>query len=97
MTTKKQARYDIGLKRQVAVEVVDMGHRQCDVSRQYGISGKLVSNWSQDYRLSRNWAKSDTQKVQDDTLVRLERENKRLRQENEILKKASAYFARNQR
>ena len=62
MTKKIKERYDISLKRQVAVEVIEQGHRQCDVARQYGLSGKLVSNWVSDYRLGKSWARSDTQK-----------------------------------
>jgi transposase len=34
---------------------------------------------------------------ENEEMVRLRRENKNLREENEILKKAAAYFAKNQR
>ncbi len=97
MPTKTKESYDISLKLQVSKAVVDTGLRACDVAREYGISDKLVSRWSSEYRLGKSWARSETNKAEDESIIRLEKENRRLKQENEILKKASAYFARNLR
>lgn len=94
MSKRTQGRYDDYLKRQVAQQVVDMNHRQCDVARQYGISDKLVSRWAIEYRTGTHWARSQDKVDEDAEFSRLQRENKRLQQENEILKKASAYFAK---
>ncbi|MBX9691368.1 MAG: transposase, partial [Cyanobacteria bacterium] len=47
----------------------------------------------------RGWIKKQESKAQSnsnmDELVRLHNENRRLKEENEILKKAAAYFAKN--
>lgn len=46
----------------------------------------------------RGWVQEATKKLERssevDELIRLQNENKRLREENEILKKAAAYFAK---
>ena len=91
----KRERYDISLKRQVVSEVLELGHRQCDVARQYGLPDNRVSRWVNDYKTGASWARSASQIAEDNELLRLQKENRRLLQENEILKKASAYFAKN--
>ena len=97
MTRKKPEQYDVSLKRQIAEDVLKAGHRQCDIARQYDISEKLVSRWVSDYKAGISWARSGDQIAQDEEFRRLQKENKRLYQEVEILKKASAYFAKNQK
>ncbi len=80
-----------------AVREVLRGKRsQAAVARDLGISANLLARWKQQLEADgveafpgKGHLKSD-----DEAVKRLEREVARLRQENEFLKKATAYFAK---
>lgn len=67
-----------------------------------GVNSKTIHNWIREYKLANNIkvdARRTTQKSTvkesiDDENIRLRAENKILKQERDILKKAAAYFAR---
>ena len=67
-----------------------------------GVNSKTIHNWIREYKLANNIkidARRTTQKSTlkesvDDENIRLRAENKILKQERDILKKATAYFAR---
>ena len=69
------------------------------LSREFGISENTLHTWVRRYRQNSNapFVGSGHVKQEDADLKRLMRENRELREENEILKKAAAYFAKNQR
>lgn len=62
-----------------------------------GINSKTLYNWVYNYKRehSHSSTKSSTNKESlDDELIRLRKENRLLKQERDILKKATAYFAK---
>jgi transposase len=80
-----------------AVREVLRGTRsQSAVARDLGISANLLARWKQ--QLEEDGADAfpgkGHLKPEDEELKRLQREVSRLRQENEFLKKATAYFAK---
>ena len=95
MTRKPTVHYEVSLKQELAQRVVDQGHKQHELGKEYGIDSRLISRWAKEYRAGVHWARRPEQVVEDAELRRLRKENKRLSQEVEILKKASAYFAKN--
>ena len=71
--------------------------RQYDYSgRAIGIPRNRLYKWAQDLEKKGDqaFAGSGRPKADGDELATLRRENARLKEENEILKKAAAYFAR---
>ena len=97
MSTQTQEKYEVSLKHQVAHQVLNEGQRQCDVASQYGLRSQLISRWVREYQQGTHWARSEAKVAEDEEVRRLQRENTRLQQEVEILKKASAYFAKHLR
>ena len=79
---------------------IDSGHATvAEISRETGISENTLYTWMKRYRENRStpFVGSGHVLPENDELVRLRRENKNMREEIEILKKAAAYFAKNQR
>lgn len=79
-----------------AVRMVQSGERkQSEVARSLGVSNSTMSKWC---RLAAGGsaieAARDSSKDAE-TIRRLEAENRRLKLEQELLKKAAAYFAKN--
>ncbi len=71
--------------------VTDEGYSVAEAARNLGIHANLLRNWKQ--KLS---AESEQQELTEDErmeFARLKAENKRLRLERDILKKATAFFA----
>jgi len=67
-----------------------------------GVNSKTIHNWIREYKLANNiqmdarrtTQKSTLKETIDDENIRLRAENKILKQERDILKKAAAYFAK---
>jgi transposase len=70
-----------------------------EMSRETGISENTLYIWLKRYRENREKPFVGSGRIlpENEEIVRLRRENKDLKEENEILKKAAAYFAKNQR
>ena len=91
--------YDSSYKTEVCKRVVDSGESVASVSRELGINENTLHTWVGKYRQNRvaPFPGSGHVKPEDAELKRLMREVRELREENEILKKAAAYFAKNQK
>ena len=81
--------------KQLAVERVKDGHRFGAVAKDLGLNEQTLRNWvkaAKAGKLNPAGAKKVTPEQME--LSRVRAENARLRMENEILKKATAYFAK---
>lgn len=76
---------------EVVQEVLD-GLTQMEVAAKYGISAKTLSRWC----LSAKAKLAPEQLAENQELQRLRKEVRQLQAENEFLKKAASYFARQQ-
>lgn len=67
------------------------------VAAELGINENTLHGWMKRYRdkPSNPFPGSGNLSTEDERLRKLERANRELREENEILKKAAAYFAKN--
>ena len=78
-------------------QVIDVGRSASEVARSLDISSKTLGNWVRQARrgkpLVKRAASVQVDEVQAE-LSRLRSEVARLRMDNEILKRAAAYFAR---
>lgn len=87
-----RVRYTEEFKIEAVKQVVDRGHRVADVATRLGISSHSLYQWIKLY------SKPAEERQQDADLQsenrRLKAELKRVSEERDILKKATAYFAR---
>lgn len=77
--------------------VIEGGRKQCDIAQEIGIHYTTISDWVKEYKANGSSAfpGSGDIRPEDEDIRRLRRENADLKEENEILKKAGAYFAKN--
>jgi transposase len=79
--------------RQKVVELVKSGRKLHDVAREFQISPQTVSTWVHRKQVDAG-EKDGVTSDERAELARLRRENRTLRMERDILKKAAAWFAR---
>ena len=91
---KRRAQYTLEFK-QEAVRLVQAGQSIAAVARTLGIVDQTLFNWVKAHRQGRlTGADSKPVSAEQMELARLRAENARLKMERDILKKATAYFAR---
>jgi transposase-like protein len=79
---------------QAARLVTEQGYSYAEVAQRLGPTSWSVRNWVRQFRQSGELPTPERGPSSADELRQLRKENDRLRMENEILKKAAAYFAR---
>lgn len=79
---------------QAARLVVDQGYTYAEVAKRLGPSAWSIRYWVDKYRKSGDLPSNGKTEATAEELVQLRKENSRLRMENDILKKAAAYFAK---
>lgn len=101
MTRKKQQHYTEEFRKE-AVRRADLPENtNASVAKELGISAQQIYNWRRQFtRLSSKQFNTldgvDYSKDESEEVRKLKRENKRLQEEMEFLKKVSAYFAKSQ-
>ena len=88
----KTVRYTPEFKRQM-VDLARSGRTAASLSKQFGCSAMAIGTWIK--QAARDGGKSDggLSSAEREELTRLRRENRRLKEEREILSKAAAWFA----
>jgi transposase len=79
--------------RREAVELVRQGRSIPDVAESLGVSPQSLRNWVKQAQLDRGERDDGLTTDERAELARLRRENQRLRQERDLLKRAAAFFA----
>jgi len=80
--------------RREALELVRQGRSIPDVAESLGITAQSLRNWRRQDDRDRGERDDGLTSAEREELRRLRRENKRLEQERDILKRATALFAR---
>jgi transposase len=94
MERKEYTRYSREFKLE-ALRLVALGERpNAQIARELGIRVNQLRKWRLEFEQEERTGAPKRLPVVDDDLVRLQRENAKLKEENEILKKAAIYFAR---
>ena len=89
---KSHKPYPEELRRKL-VALVREGRTPEELSRQFEPSAQAIRNWVTQYDRDEGRRADGLTTAERDELQRLRRENERLREEREILKKAAAWFA----
>ncbi|MBM7786572.1 transposase-like protein [Tenggerimyces flavus] len=77
--------------------VVESGRRIADVAREIGVGETTLGNWVKAYRETHVGEESPLELSERARLRELERKVRELEMENNFLKRAAAYFAKEQR
>ena len=85
-------KYTDEFKEEAVALVTQQNYSVAEAAKSLGISTKLIYNWKE--KLAMPVAKNALTADEHIELVQLRKENKRLLMEREILKKASAFFAK---
>jgi transposase len=92
MTKRKVKTYTKEFKEEAVALVTEQGYSVAEAAKSLGIANKLIYNWKA--KLEAEKSGKSLNEDERAELAKLRKENKRLRMEKEILKKASAFFAR---
>jgi len=91
MSKNSRRHYSDEFKREAVKLVTDQGYSVAEAARNLGIHPHLLRNWKLKFSPD-----SEEQNLTEDERMdyaRLKKENKQLRMERDILKKATAFFA----
>lgn len=88
-----RAAYPPEFRRQM-VELVRSGRTPEELSREFEPTAQSIANWVRQADRDTGRRNDGATTAEREELIRLRRENQRLRQERDILSKAAAWFAR---
>ena len=90
--TRKRRNYTEDFKRDAVALVTEQGYKPSEAARSLGIGDNLIRRWKREFEEEASGVRLGADEREE--LKRLRKENRLLRMEEEILKKASAYFAK---
>ena len=91
---RTRRRFTTEFKAQAVKRLVEGGRGLSEVATELGLSPGQLSSWRTEHLAAGSAEAIATRKAEQAELQRLKRENKRLEEENLILRKAAAVFAR---
>jgi len=97
MSKRKRQNYTNEFKEEAVKLITEQGYSVAEASRNLGVNANMLGRWKRDIESGsvKDATISDGVSIQAE-LKRLRKENKQLKLEREILKKAAAFFAREQ-
>ena len=90
---RKRREFSEEFKKQV-VSLYNNGKARCEIIREYDLTASSFAKWISDYNKSGSFKASDNRSEEANKLLELEKENKQLRMENDILKQAALIMGR---
>ena len=97
MTEPKQRRKPRKYTDEFMKQLVDLYHsgkRRCDICREYDIATSLFDKWVKQEENSGSFHEKDNRTPEQEELIRLRKENRLLRMENDIFKQAALILGR---
>jgi len=94
MTTRKK--YTSEFKQDAVRLVIEQGYKQTEAARNLGIDRGMLARWIKEFQTDESEAFRGNGKLttEQEELRRLREDNRRLKMERDILKKATAFFAK---
>lgn len=93
--TSKRKQYTEEFKQEAVALVTEQGYSVSRAARSLGINANMLGRWRREIEAVANGSRLS--EAEREELQRLRRENRELRMEKDILKKASVYFAKEMR
>jgi len=93
MERRKRRTYTEEFKRQI-VELYNSGKKKADLIREYDLTTSALDKWIQNYNSSGSFRAVDNRSEEEKLIMGLEKENRQLRMENDILKQAALIMGR---
>ena len=91
---ERRRKFSPQFKAEAVQLVVETGRPIAEVARDLGVNDGTLGNWVKAWRDANAESELELSPVERVRMTELEEENRRLRMENEFLKKAAAFFAR---
>lgn len=91
--SNKGKRYTVEFKKQI-VELVKGGKSPNEIVKEYDIARSTVNKWVKDYTSSGSFKAKDNRTKEENEVIKLRKENQRLKMENDILKQAALIMGR---
>ncbi len=85
--------FSVELKQQI-VDLYRGGKRKCDIIREYDIASSLLDKWIAQSNHSGLFREKDNRSAEEVELLKLRKENRQLKMENDILKQAALILGR---
>ena len=95
-TKRKRQKFTPEFKSDAVKLVTENGYNCQEAARRLGVAVSNITRWVREYRdkyESQSRGEKSRRELEDD-IKRLEKENRRLQMERDILKKATAFFAK---
>ena len=96
MSSKHGKRYSQEFKREAVLYYRSSGKSYKQVAEELDVSDASLCKWNQEMTEKESPSSDSLNQSEREELARLRRENKRLKMESEIIKKAMVFFARDQ-
>ena len=94
MTGEKRRSYTPEFKHEAVRLIADEGQRIAEVARNLGINATMLGRWKREAVEEDAFPGKGRMKPMEEELRWLQKENRQLKMDREILKKAAAFFAR---
>ena len=94
MKSKKRKNYTKAFKEEAVKLITDEGYSFAEAGRNLGVNPSLISRWKRELSEDGSEMPPGQLVAMRAELKELRKENKRLKMEREILKKAAAFFAK---
>ena len=91
---ERRRRFSPQFRAEAVQMVIETGKPIAEVARDLGVNDGTLGNWLKAWRNANPDPVPELSPVERARMTELEEENRRLRMENEFLKKAAAFFAR---
>lgn len=92
MQKQTRRRYTRQFKEEAVSLITRQGYRTSEAARNLDIDARMLGRWKRELEAEEQGARLGPDEREE--LARLRRDNKRLKMEREILKKAAAFFAK---
>jgi transposase-like protein len=90
---ERRRRFSLQFRAEAVQLVIETGRLIAEVARDLGVYEGRLGNWVKAWRDAKPDSESELSPVERARMTELEEEIRRLRMENEFLKKAAAFFA----